>query len=525
MNPPATVAAPGPSAPTATERLLVVLGMCFFGVVLLRTAWVCDDAYITFRTIDNLVHGYGLTWNVAERVQAYTHPLWMLLLAFAYAFTREIYTTSIFLSLLLSFGTVGVLWRHVARSNAQVLLAVVILTSSKAFTDYSTSGLENPLTHLLCALFLAVYLREETGKRKLLLLTLIAALAMLNRMDTALLFLPTLGVVWWSSRDKGWRSWLPAVALGFSPFVVWELFSLFYYGSFVPNTAYAKLNTGINTLESVRQGINYLLASVLWDPLTPVVIVLGWSVPFLHKDWRMLPVVLGAVAYVLYTVKIGGDFMSGRFLTPPFLCSVALLCQGDFRFEEPVLGITLGAVLLLALAAPFPSLTSDARYGEWSEAARMDGTGVADERAWYYPTTGLLRSRRNGMPISHSWVLEGATARRRGLKVVVEGEIGFYGYHAGPQVHIVDPHALAEPLLARLPADRTNGWRIGHFVRTVPEGYLETLETGRNVIRDPNVAAFYDKLALVTRAPLFSAERLREVWKLNTGAYAHLLPK
>jgi arabinofuranosyltransferase len=48
-------------------------------------AWLCDDAYITFRTVDNFIHGYGLTWNVAERVQAYTHPLWMLLLSGVYA--------------------------------------------------------------------------------------------------------------------------------------------------------------------------------------------------------------------------------------------------------------------------------------------------------------------------------------------------------------------------------------------------------------------------------------------------------
>jgi len=44
-------------------------------IVFFRTAWVCGDAYITFRTIDNLVHGYGLRWNVDERVQAFTHPV------------------------------------------------------------------------------------------------------------------------------------------------------------------------------------------------------------------------------------------------------------------------------------------------------------------------------------------------------------------------------------------------------------------------------------------------------------------
>jgi arabinofuranosyltransferase len=51
----------------------------FFAAVVLRTAWVSDDAFITFRTVDNALNGAGLRWNPAERVQTYTHPLWMLL--------------------------------------------------------------------------------------------------------------------------------------------------------------------------------------------------------------------------------------------------------------------------------------------------------------------------------------------------------------------------------------------------------------------------------------------------------------
>ena len=57
-------------------------------VVVARSAWLMDDAFITFRTIDNFVHGYGLTWNTTERVQAYTNPLWMFLVSAFYFATR-----------------------------------------------------------------------------------------------------------------------------------------------------------------------------------------------------------------------------------------------------------------------------------------------------------------------------------------------------------------------------------------------------------------------------------------------------
>ena len=64
---------------------LIVL-LVVFVYVWLVNAWICDDAYITFRTVDNFINGYGLTWNPGERVQAYTHPLCMFIVSFFYFF-------------------------------------------------------------------------------------------------------------------------------------------------------------------------------------------------------------------------------------------------------------------------------------------------------------------------------------------------------------------------------------------------------------------------------------------------------
>ena len=63
-----------------------VLGLLVLFVlwVILQNAWVSDDAYITFRVIENFIAGYGPNFNIGERVQVYTHPLWMVLLAGEY---------------------------------------------------------------------------------------------------------------------------------------------------------------------------------------------------------------------------------------------------------------------------------------------------------------------------------------------------------------------------------------------------------------------------------------------------------
>jgi hypothetical protein len=64
---------PGPASWSAVLPLSFLL---LYAVVVVWKAWVCDDAYITFKTVDNFVEGYGLRWNVLERVQVHTHPLW-----------------------------------------------------------------------------------------------------------------------------------------------------------------------------------------------------------------------------------------------------------------------------------------------------------------------------------------------------------------------------------------------------------------------------------------------------------------
>ncbi len=167
------------------RTLLIGLALAAFTLLFLRTAWVGDDAYITLRTVDNFVRGFGLTWNVAERVQSYTHPLWMFLLTLIYLPTRDAYFTALFASFLASFLT---FWL-VARRDAFAALGVLTLLLSKSFMDYSASGLENPLTHLLLALFFIAFIEKQSSP---LTLAFLASLIALNRQDAILFVIPVL---------------------------------------------------------------------------------------------------------------------------------------------------------------------------------------------------------------------------------------------------------------------------------------------------------------------------------------------
>lgn len=156
-------------------------------------AWVVDDAYITLRSVDNFVNGLGLGWNPEERVQAFTHPLWMFCLSALYVFTRESFLTTLALSYAMLLALAGVAWWHLRGEPWRPLLFLGMLISSKAFFDFTSSGLENPLTVLLAIVFYGRWLRavEPGGRlRRYRWLLFVAALAFFNRIDTLLLYVP-----------------------------------------------------------------------------------------------------------------------------------------------------------------------------------------------------------------------------------------------------------------------------------------------------------------------------------------------
>lgn len=499
----------------SAARLLPAAGWLLLSAVLVRTAWLCDDAYITFRVIDNFVHGRGLVWNVAERVLPSTHPLWLLLLSPLTALSGEVFYTSLLLSLLLSAAAAAVAAAAVGRRPGPQVVLLLALAGSRAFTDFASSGLETPLTYLLLALFLCRWLRDGIDSRAYCELALLAGLAALNRMDSLLLFLPALVA---GFRTVGRRSGLRALALGFAPLLVWEIFSCWYYGAPFPNSAYAKLGAGVPPGELLGRGGTYLVATFQGDPLTPLLILAAIALAARRRDERSFPIALGIVLQLLYTVRIGGDFMMGRFLAAPFLAAAVLLARRPCLDDRRATALAAAVVLGLGLAAPDPTWLSGPHFGAGRADARGAG-GVADERAVYFPHTSLLGAAGRAAPVDMPWANNGLRARLAGTPVVQKRTIGFFGYYAGPTVHIIDLFGLADPLLARLPGRRDPEWRLGHLERTVPEGYEASLATNRNQIADPHLARYYDAVRTATRGDLTDLHRLLVILKLNLGFY------
>ena len=492
-------------------------GVAWLTVQLVRTAWVCDDSYISFRTADNIVNGYGAVWNTGERVQAFTHPLWLALFTPIYAITREPYYTSIALCMAVTLAAVFVL-RRVSPTTGGFVLALSALLSSKAFIDFSTSGLENALSHLVLVSFMACWWTSDGSPRRTALVGFTASLCALTRLDLLVLVAPAVAATLYRS---GIRRSLAPMAAGFAPLAAWELFSVFYYGSLVPNTAFAKLNIADPPASLMRAGWRYVHRTLITDPVTlaagamAIAAIAKWR----RQDW---PIAAGLLLYLLYVIRIGGDFMAGRFFTAPLFVSAAVLARVPMPTVRRA-AVAAALVVALGLAAPWePAIISGigyARVDNWlhgrSDPRPRDGSvyiaydGIMDERRYYYEGTGLLKGRWGDQRPDHPMVGDGLALRHGRERVVVRDGIGFAGYFAGPHVHIIDKYALSDPLLSRLRAPA--GSRTGHYVRDIPAGYVESVALGRNVIADPEVAALYDRVRLVTAGPLWNRERWRAI--------------
>jgi arabinofuranosyltransferase len=529
----------------STASCLALAGLAW---LVLGHAWFTDDAYFSFRSVDNFVNGYGLTWNVSERVQAYTHPLWVLLLSVFYFFTHEIYLTTILISLALTIGLAILILRSV-ENKWRALAAVFLLTLSTAFADYTTSGLENPLSHLLLGIFLIVFMQKGNSSRKLFWMALLAALGAVNRLDTVLFYLPALLYEWWQHKDRVRAA--GSIALAFIPLIAWEIFSLVYYGFPFPNTYYAKAQNYVALGEEVWAGLNYFLFTLKFDPLTWLVIAAAFVTAGWQRQKQALAIMLGVWFYLVYILQIGGDFMGGRFLSTAYLGSVFVLLYFLFpKLEIKKHWVLIPAVLALSLIANSPPYFL---YAKGFQTARWNG--VVDERMVYYatdflriedlhafnadPSHNLLnkiaffaKSLERGslfrFEAENDWIDLGRSlavqATQEGRLVLPQGANGFTGYYAGPDVYIVNNLALTDGLLARLPPIYNPNWRSGHFKRLTPPGYLEA-ETGTQAgLDDPILDAYFQKIRLVIEGPLFTPQRWAAIWELNTKNFNELLP-
>jgi len=495
-------------------RIAIVVGVVVF--FSLRVSWISDDALITLRQALNLRHGWGPGFNPLENVQAYTHPLWFTAWVFLGYFTNEWIYSIVLFSLACTALAVALI-ATVSRNILNTIVVAILLVSSNAFIEYSTSGLENPLSYLLigCVILLVVHTHVTTRVTnwQYSLFGLLCALAFLNRMDYAILLIPPVLSALWPHR----RNLRIIAAFGIAlatPIVVWGTYSFKTFHAFLPNTFEAKRNLHIPLWEVLTQGITYIFFSMIHDPVSGIILIVGLIVALRSQSPGIRPIAYGIVLYLAYVVYVGGDFMAGRFLAVPVYMCIFLdvLSKPRFTFipqrvlSSPlILGVST-AVLLLSVNAitPITSIQNPQsprwRYQSYS--------GISDERGYF--VQGGHRSIQDLIAEHHELIRSAETIHhvfdpaqislheinflastwpsapehfRLPIGVMtVCGQLGALGIGQGPATHLIDTCGLTDKFLASLPfSAHSFHWRIGHFSRTVPDGYEKAVR-----LRDPS---------------------------------------
>lgn len=339
--------------------------------------WLCDDIFITFRYIQNWIAGNGIVYNIGERVEGYTHFLWMCLITLSNVLGFEPEDSAQFMGLISFAGILLIFiiisWKTSSRKKAFLPLTAILLALNFDFKIWATGGLETSFfTFLVSSSLLSLCLWNYRNQYSLIISGLLLTLTVLTRPDGILFFICALFYLSMRSmmqRDD--RKQIVRTVLYFiSPFICiyipYFIWKYLYYGDIFPNTYYAK-SGGINYY---GQGFYYIWIYIK-TYISSFVSLLGVVALFISVStvttirerirallldpinaMMLLSIIYILVYGIFFVARVGGDFMYARFLHPivPLMYAVGeLSIRKLFSTKNRYLEIGFAVVLLLTV--------------------------------------------------------------------------------------------------------------------------------------------------------------------------------
>ncbi len=315
------------------KRVLYILLLFIIAVGIIIAVFnssITDDAYISFRYAKNLIHDKGLVFNEGEYVEGYSNILWLLVIS---AFMRVGFEPTIvskFLgilffafNILLVYNISAYVFRKSRYRQITALLITLAFTLNPSVTYFATGGLEHSLFIFLllvssCLLFIV---------KKPIYANLVFFLLILTR-NEGLLFFTLANIIFYfenKKEKKVVKEILASIILILVMISIYEAWRFVYYGSLLPNVFYVKA-----TVTSINDGLNY----IAWYFVSyPILFLLGLGILYnmLFSKGIVKYYSVSSILYILYLIKIGGDFMAYRLVTQVF---AFMLISGAFGFAS-----------------------------------------------------------------------------------------------------------------------------------------------------------------------------------------------
>jgi arabinofuranosyltransferase len=475
------VAEPEISDPTPPPRTFsarnTVQGAVFAlpPLVLLGAGWAhratTEDAFIYLRVVRQIRDGHGPVFNIGQRVEAFTGPLWVAILAVADLVTPirlEQLADGLGLALAVAgvvFAMLGArrLWSDATGDALFVPLGALVFVVLLPVWIYTSDGLETGLVFgwLGASVWILSGWARRPDDRLSTTRAVVLGLGWLIRPEmvlfSALFFVLVLAV----DRDRTTRRDQVRVALAMLALpVAYQIFRMGYYGSLVANTAVAKSAGSTNWSRGARYVRDFTDPYWLWVPA--LALIFGGYLPLAmvarsrsRALWVAGVFVIGAAVLVVYVIAVGGDYLHARLLLPSLfaLCAPVAAVPATRRHLAGLLVVPWAIAALFALR---PDQYKGNFLAHGFEITMPNGYGfvTVDQDGW--GANGLFRRWYRGP----GYYYEGGTLRYVRADIPVADDVrlplgAFYGvgissYALGSDFSVMDLLGLADSFTAHL---------------------------------------------------------------------------
>ena len=400
---------------------VMVWVVILLGFVLLVSRYVrasIDDLFIILRYVENAANGYGLAYNIGERVEGYTCFGWVLSLWGLVSLGWPAYWAAKLMGIVCSIGTLWLsygigreLWHGKPHAKIIAFLPTFLLLVNPDFLYWSVSGLETPLftVSVVAVIYLLVIetrlAREQQLTRWMVVIgqAILCSIATLTRPEGIVLlaYAFVAKFVMWRSRHD-WLRYCMALGVSVSvPIIAFFIWRFHYYGEWLPNTYYAKMDGAIfERIHSGRFNLQGFLASNCFGwvgmhgqsawPGIMIFMLLPVIALFVVQKKRAHLVVLGwAIILTAIIVWEGGDWMPhNRFFVPVLACFMLLVVHSVLGLIDRIgecsrvfcrQVVTIASVVLIA-ALFLDYLRLNIRHAPISSIERDDSWPVVFSR-------------------------------------------------------------------------------------------------------------------------------------------------
>lgn len=492
------------------QTLLLTVPVVVFVILGWHMRWIVDDGFIYLRVVEMVTSGHGPVFNIGERVEAFTGPLWLAILVLAellIPLRLEWLAVTLGLGLsaagiVMAISGAATLTRLYAPGAWLLPFGVLVPVGIAGAWLFATSGLESGLvTGWLGACMLLLARWAGSGQRLPLYGAVIIGLGWLVRPELALhsaLFISLVIIMQWP-RDT-WGGRLTTLAAAAALPVAYQIFRMGYYGAIIANSAIAKDASRTQWDNGWAYLVDLISPYWLWLPL--LLLVVGGYIPLIlgllrTANYRAL-VVTGAFVLVgllhgTYITASGGDWMHARLLLPALYALVMPVAVIPIIRAHALAWLLVPWVVVSIFTLRPDNVvpwvpTSTPVSWDWPNHVLVEhrgwGDGVWQRRSWY-EGEGFYYDRAFAMRFIRLELDDFSEYVR--LPAAAIGGIGASGYGLGPGWQIIDLWGLAHHISGRMISTPTryNQPRLPGHEKPLPNVWLIAIIAPEGVYPNP----------------------------------------